>query len=54
MKIATYYKTLRELDYWTSHNTTTRIHCDSKERAEKVLNNCPVKQELIVLKSLIA
>ena len=53
MKVATYYKTLNELEYWTSLNTTTRRHCDSKDKAKELLKQSPVPQELLVLNTIV-
>lgn len=37
MKVATFHSRDRSIEYWTSHNTVTFVHCDKWAQAKRVL-----------------
>jgi len=46
-KEATFYKRFRELEYWDSRNTSTRVSCDSFSKAKAIIKKSGVKQKLV-------
>lgn len=43
---ATFYKKFKELEYFTSRNTTTRVQCDSVKAAKKIIEKSGIEQQL--------
>lgn len=49
-KVATFKKKFKELEYWTSKNTTTSVQCDNIKKAKVIIKNSKIEQKLEVRK----
>ena len=49
-KTATWSKKFKQLEYWTSRNTSGSVNAESKEQAKAIIKNSGIEQKLKIVK----